>query len=68
MEPLLTVREAAQLLGIREQTLYLWVSQKRIPFRKIGRLVRFTGADLQEYVDRQRQEPAEYSHERLSAR
>ncbi len=65
MERLLTVREAARLLGVREQSLYLWVSLKRVPHRKIGRLVRFTMGDLEEYVERQRQLPAARENERL---
>lgn len=57
MERLLTIAEAARLLGIKEQTLYLWVSRKQIAHRKIGRLVRFADVDLQDFVDRQRQLP-----------
>ena len=54
---LLTIAEAAALLGVKTQTLYLWVSQKRVPHRKIGRLVRFTETDLEAFVDQQRQLP-----------
>jgi len=54
---LLTIVEAAALLGVKTQTLYLWVSQKRVPHRKIGRLVRFTETDLEAFVDQQRQLP-----------
>ncbi len=59
MERLLTITEASGILGVRPQTLYLWVSQKRIAFRKIGRLVRFTSSDLQDFVDQRRQLPKE---------
>src|SRR5437879_13901189 len=55
VDPLLTIAQAAQLLGVKPQTLYLWVSQERIAYRKIGRLVRFTMRDLEDYVERQRQ-------------
>ena len=57
MNRLLTIVEAAALLGVKTQTLYLWVSQKRVPHRKIGRLVRFTETDLEAFVDQQRQLP-----------
>ena len=57
MERLLTVKEAAQYLGLKPQTLYLWVSRRRIVFVKIGRLVRFREKDLEEYVDGQRRAP-----------
>jgi excisionase family DNA binding protein len=65
MDRLLTIREAAALLRVREQTLYLWVSQKRIAHRKNGRLVRFTESDLQSFIDGQRQLPDEYKDEHL---
>ena len=52
---LLTISEAAELLGVKTQTLYVWVAQHRVPHRKIGRLVRFTDADLEEFVNKQKQ-------------
>ena len=55
MERLLTIKEAAEKLGVKPNTLYLWVSQKRVPHRKIGRLVRFRECDLEEFVEQQRQ-------------
>ena len=55
MERLLTIQEAAERLGVKPNTLYLWVSQKRVPHRKIGRLVRFRECDLEEFVEQQRQ-------------
>ena len=57
MERLLTVQQVADLLGIKVQTIYLWVAQKRIPHRKIGRLVRFRMCDVEEFVEQQRQLP-----------
>lgn len=57
MKPLLTIPEAAALLGVKPQTLYLWVSLHRIPCRKIGRLVRFTEEDLEEFVEQQKHSP-----------
>jgi excisionase family DNA binding protein len=56
---LLTIAEAAIVLGVKPQTLYLWVSLRRIPYRKIGRLVRFTESDLEEFISRQKQLPHE---------
>ncbi len=38
--------EAAHLLGIALATVYKWVHQRRIPFRKHGRRLLFSKADL----------------------
>jgi len=38
---LLTVQEAAAYTGLSPYTVYTMVSQRRIPFVKVGRLVRF---------------------------
>ncbi len=65
MERLLTVQQVADLLGIKVQTIYLWVAQKRIPHRKIGRLVRFRMCDVEEFVEQRRRLPVEVKHEHL---
>lgn len=38
---LISANEIATVLGIQCQTIYLWVRQKRIPFYRVGRLVKF---------------------------
>jgi excisionase family DNA binding protein len=38
---LVTVDVLAERLGIKTQTVYLWVRQKLIPFYRVGRLVKF---------------------------
>jgi excisionase family DNA binding protein len=68
MRRLLTISEAAELLGVKPQTLYLWVSQQRVSHRKIGRLVRFTETDLEEFVDQQKQSPANIANGPLPTR
>ena len=37
---LLTIREASEMLGLRESTLRKWVFQKRIAYCKLGRALR----------------------------
>ena len=37
--------ECSEYLGVKKNSLYYWVFQKKIPYLKIGRLVKF---DLQE--------------------
>ena len=46
MGPLLSVEEAATYLKIAVWTLRHWVSQRKVPFVRLGRLVRFRQADL----------------------
>ena len=48
---LLTIREAAKYLAVSVSTLYGWVWQRRIPFVKIGRALRFDPRDLAAFVE-----------------
>jgi excisionase family DNA binding protein len=43
---LISANEIANVLGIQCQTVYLWVRQKRIPFYRVGRLVKFDEAEV----------------------
>lgn len=62
-EGLLTVREAAQYLAVSVSTLYGWVWQRRIPFIKIGRALRFDPHDLAAFIDANKHVPRkEISH------
>jgi len=47
---LLGVREAAAFLGVSPRTLYGWISQRRIPFRKAGRRVLFLQSELLDWT------------------
>jgi len=44
------VQEAAHFLGVSPKSLYSWVSQRRIPFRKAGRRLLFLEAELVEWT------------------
>jgi excisionase family DNA binding protein len=37
---LLTVRQVAELLAVKEGTIYLWLAQRRLPKTSLGRAVR----------------------------
>jgi len=52
-ETLLTRAQAAELLGLREQTLAVWASTRRynLPFVKVGRAARYRLGDLQKWLD-----------------
>jgi excisionase family DNA binding protein len=47
---LLTVPEAAALLRLKPSTIRAWTCQRRIPFVKVGRLVRIRRSDAEAYV------------------
>jgi len=47
---LLTVPEAAQRLRISEHTLRSWVSQRRMPYVKMGRRTLFNPSDLDNLI------------------
>jgi excisionase family DNA binding protein len=51
---LLTVKEAASFLAVSTSTLYGWVHQRRIPFVKVGRALRFELAELQKFIQSNR--------------
>ncbi len=46
-----TIREAAEYLQIGEPTLYRWMRDKKITFRKIGDSTRFLKEDLDSFVE-----------------
>lgn len=45
-----TIREAAEYLAVGEQTIYRWMRDGRITYRKIGDSTRFLQPDLDEVV------------------
>jgi excisionase family DNA binding protein len=54
-DPLLVDRrEAARLLSLSSRTIWTLTNAGVIPSVRIGRLVRYTLADLREFIDRQR--------------
>jgi excisionase family DNA binding protein len=46
----LGVHEVARLLGCSPRTIYTWVSQGAIPYRKVGRNVRFDEAEVRNWT------------------
>ena len=54
-QPLLTVQEAARYLAVSASTIYGWVWQRRIPFVKIGRALRFDPRDLETFIEASKQ-------------
>lgn len=50
MEKLMNLKDAAEYLGVSQLTIYGWTSKKKIPFRKVGRLLRFDRNELEAWT------------------
>ena len=53
----LTLGEAAAYLNLTERYMRRLVSERRIPYLKVGRLLRFRAEDLDAYLEQCRVEP-----------
>jgi excisionase family DNA binding protein len=51
---MLSVAEAATLLGVSRPTMRRLQQERRIPFFKVGRCVRFARSDLASYLAKRR--------------
>ena len=58
---LLTRKEAAKFLGVKESTLSVWASTKRynLPIIKVGRLAKYRASDLIKFLDDRTQSQTE---------
>lgn len=54
---LFTIREVAQYTGLSVHTLYTMVSQRRIPYVKAGRLVKFDLKAIDTWIERHSVKP-----------
>jgi len=50
----LGIEEASQYLGLTRGTLYVWVCQRRIPYLKIGKLVKFDLLEIEKWLNDKR--------------
>ena len=48
---LLNKSELAQYLGIKEGTVSVWVCHKKIPYVKVGRLVKFDLKKIEQWLE-----------------
>ncbi len=53
----LNIKQAAFRLGVTPRYVRRMVDEKRVRYLKVGRLVRFRGADLEEYLKHAEVEP-----------
>lgn len=49
---LLNIHEVSEYLGLSINTIYCWVSRKKIPYTKINGLLRFEVHQLQRWIRR----------------
>ena len=49
---LMSRKQAAEYLGVKEQTLACWTTTKRyaLPYIKVGRLVKYRRTDLERFI------------------
>lgn len=50
MTKLISPTGLAEMLGISLETVYAWTSQKRVPYIKMGRLVRFDVEEITSWL------------------
>ena len=55
MKKLIGVKELAEYLDIKVDTIRSWVWMKKIPYYKIGRLVKFDIAEIDKWLEERKQ-------------
>ena len=58
MEKLIDPESAAKVLGIKTITVYKWVSERKIPFVKVGGALRFSPVALHDWLREREYIPA----------
>jgi excisionase family DNA binding protein len=53
---LLKAQEAAEFLNVSVNTIRMWVWQKRLPVVRLGRAVRLRREDLEQFIERNRED------------
>jgi len=48
---LVNVKQLSESTGLSVFTLYSWINQKRIPYVKVGRLVRFDPRKIEKWIE-----------------
>jgi len=59
-QKLINVSELAQVLGVSIQTIYTWVSQRRLPFVKVGRRTMFNPEEIERWIKMRSRRETEY--------
>lgn len=48
---LINVKQLSESTGLSVFTLYSWINQRRIPYVKVGRLVRFDPKKIEKWIE-----------------
>lgn len=48
------IKELSEYIGVSSGTLYVWVCHRKIPFVKIGRLVKFDLLAVEKWLEEKR--------------
>ena len=51
MKKLIGIEELAEAIGFAPNTIRQWVSMKKIPYYKVGRLVRFDTTEIDKWLE-----------------
>ena len=46
----LNIEDCAEFLGLSKGTLYVWVCRRKIPYLKVGRLVKFDLEAIEKWI------------------
>ncbi len=57
MEKYLTIEELCDILQVKKHYIYALTSQKKIPFLKLGRFIRFERDKIEQWIKDKAQEP-----------
>jgi excisionase family DNA binding protein len=57
MERLLDIEKLSEMLGVKRATIYAWIYRKKIPFIKLGRLLRFRESEILDWIAKQSVSP-----------
>jgi len=50
-DEIITANEVADYLKIAKSTVYLWMKEQGLPFRKIGRALRFKRSEVEQWFN-----------------
>lgn len=50
MDEVMTVEQAAEFLKLKPSTVYAWVQANKLPYHKVGGVVRFMKEELLNFV------------------